>query len=145
MSTTIPDSLGARAQAGAMDDSIDPDPEVSGRAVARAGTRRSTRRRSSRSTRVWITRARARSKTPKPTVAGSSVGTTTSTVIPASGSTPADVHYGRAEAVRQQRAVVLDAAYAQHPECFVRKPPRRPALPIAAWINEPQEDAATTQ
>ena len=32
MSTTIPDSLDARAQAGAMDDSTDPDPEVPERA-----------------------------------------------------------------------------------------------------------------
>jgi transposase len=32
MSTTIPDSLGARAQAGAMDDSTDPEPEVPERA-----------------------------------------------------------------------------------------------------------------
>jgi putative transposase len=29
--------------------------------------------------------------------------------------TPADVHYGRAELVRTQRAEVLTAAYAQHP------------------------------
>jgi putative transposase len=59
--------------------------------------------------------------------------------------TPADVHYGRAAAVRQLRAVVLDAAYAEHPERFVRKPPQPPALPPAVWINEPQEDTATTQ
>jgi hypothetical protein len=32
MATTIPDSLTGRAQAGAMDDSTDPDPEVPGRA-----------------------------------------------------------------------------------------------------------------
>jgi putative transposase len=59
--------------------------------------------------------------------------------------TPADVHYGRADTVRQQRAVVLDAAYAEHPERFVRKPPQPPALPTAVWINEPKEDTATTQ
>ena len=59
--------------------------------------------------------------------------------------TPADVHHGRAEAVRQQRAVVLDAAYAEHPERFVRKHPEPPALPTAVWINEPKEDTATTQ
>jgi putative transposase len=59
--------------------------------------------------------------------------------------TPADVHYGRASAVRHQRAVVLDAAYAEHPERFVRKPPQPPPLPSNAWINKPQEDAATTQ
>jgi putative transposase len=59
--------------------------------------------------------------------------------------TPADVHYGRAEHIQQQRGIVLDAAYAQHPERFVRKPPQPPALPTAAWINEPKEDTATTQ
>jgi putative transposase len=59
--------------------------------------------------------------------------------------TPADVHYGRAELVRAQRADVLNAAYAAHPERFVRKPPEPPALPTAVWINEPEEDAATTQ
>jgi putative transposase len=59
--------------------------------------------------------------------------------------TPADVHYGRAEAVRAQRAEVLTDAYAMHPERFVRKPPEPPALPAAVWINEPKEDPATTQ
>jgi putative transposase len=59
--------------------------------------------------------------------------------------TPADVHYGRAEAVREKRAIVLNDAYAIHPERFVRKPPQPPALPTAVWINEPKEDPATTQ
>jgi hypothetical protein len=40
--------------------------------------------------------------------------------------TPADVHYGRAEAVRTARAGVLEAAYAANPERFVRKPPEPP-------------------
>lgn len=59
--------------------------------------------------------------------------------------TPADVHYGRAEAVRQRRALVLAEAYAAHPERFVRKPPVPPALPAVAWINEPKEVATPTQ
>jgi putative transposase len=59
--------------------------------------------------------------------------------------TPADVHHGRAELVRAQRAEVLTAAYAAHPERFVRKPPEPPALPTAVWINQPKEDPATTQ
>ncbi len=54
--------------------------------------------------------------------------------------TPADVHYGRAEAIQAHRAEVLDAAYAAHPERFVRKPPTPPQLPNAAWINKPKED-----
>jgi putative transposase len=59
--------------------------------------------------------------------------------------TPADVHYGRAERVQAQRAEVLSAAYATHPERFVRKPPLPPALPGPVWINQPKEDPATTQ
>ena len=59
--------------------------------------------------------------------------------------TPADVHYGRAELVRAQLAEVLSAAYATHPERFVRKPPKPPALPTAVWINQPKEDTTTTQ
>jgi hypothetical protein len=58
--------------------------------------------------------------------------------------TPADVHYGRAEQVRAERAVVLEAAYAAHPERFVRKPPAPPKLPTAAWINQPTEEAVST-
>jgi putative transposase len=46
--------------------------------------------------------------------------------------TPADVHYGRAEHVRDRRGLVLEAAYAAHPERFVRKPPTPPALPTVA-------------
>jgi len=59
--------------------------------------------------------------------------------------TPADVHYGRAIALRQQRAQVLTAAYAIHPERFVNKQPTPPALPVAAWINKPLEEVATAQ
>jgi putative transposase len=56
--------------------------------------------------------------------------------------TPADVHYGRAEAIREQRGVVLLDAYGKHPERFVRKIPTPPVLPLAAWINQPEEEAA---
>jgi len=59
--------------------------------------------------------------------------------------TPADLHYGRAEAIRVQRGSVLDAAYATHPERFVAKPPTPPQLPEIAWINEPPKDTPTTQ
>lgn len=58
--------------------------------------------------------------------------------------TPADVHYGRAELVRVRRTEVLAAAYAAHPERFVRKVPQPPALPTVAWINQPsKEDSAS--
>lgn len=58
--------------------------------------------------------------------------------------TPTDVHHGRAEAVREARAQVLNAAYGAHPERFVRKPPEAPKLPAAAWINKPAADEKTT-
>ena len=51
--------------------------------------------------------------------------------------TPATVHYGRAEAVHEQRARVLAAAHAANPERFVRGLPQPPKLPTAAWINPP--------
>jgi putative transposase len=53
--------------------------------------------------------------------------------------TPASVHYGVADAVRQQRNQVLQTAYLAHPERFVNGPPVAPALPDAVWINQPQE------
>ena len=59
--------------------------------------------------------------------------------------TPADVHYGLAEAVRDKRAGVLDAAYAAHPERFVRKPPKPPKIPEASWINRPDQPEEDTQ
>jgi putative transposase len=51
--------------------------------------------------------------------------------------TPADVHHGRAEQITLARSVVLEGAYAAHPERFVRKPPQPPRLPEAVWINQP--------
>ena len=45
-------------------------------------------------------------------------------------------------AVRAARAEVLTAAYAAHPERFVRKPPQPPALPAVAWINQPDTQEA---
>lgn len=51
--------------------------------------------------------------------------------------TPADVHFGRAAAIITARQVVLDAAYAEHPDRFVRHPPRHPTPPAVAWINPP--------
>lgn len=53
--------------------------------------------------------------------------------------TPAEVHFGLADVVRDKRQGVLDAAYAARPERFCR-PPCAPALPEAAWINRPEEE-----
>lgn len=59
--------------------------------------------------------------------------------------TAADVHHGLAEAVRDKRAGVLDAAYAAHPERFVRQPPRPPKLPTTVWINPPDQTQEQAQ
>jgi putative transposase len=59
--------------------------------------------------------------------------------------TAADVHYGLADTVRNKRAGVLDAAYAAHPERFVRKPPQPPKLPTTTWINRPDQPEEQTQ
>ena len=53
--------------------------------------------------------------------------------------TPADVHYGRATEVIAARAQVLMNAYAANPERFVQKPPAPRELPVASWINKPDE------
>jgi len=52
--------------------------------------------------------------------------------------TPADVHFGLAEVVREKRQGVLDAAYAARPDRF-RSPPQAPRIPEATWINRPEE------
>jgi putative transposase len=54
--------------------------------------------------------------------------------------TPALVHTGRAETVRQKRQVVLRQAYQAHPERFTRGLPQPAKLPAAAWINAPKAD-----
>ena len=51
--------------------------------------------------------------------------------------TPADVHFGRAPQMLAARQVALTAAYAAHPERFVRKAPVVAKLPVAVWINPP--------
>jgi putative transposase len=55
--------------------------------------------------------------------------------------TPATVHTGRAEIVRQQRQAVLQQAYQTHPERFVRGQPQPTKLPEAVWINPPPSPA----
>lgn len=52
--------------------------------------------------------------------------------------TPVTVHHGLAETYQQHRCQVLHAAYAQHPERFIKGQPVPPALPTAVWINPPQ-------
>jgi putative transposase len=50
---------------------------------------------------------------------------------------PADVHYGRTEAIVAARQVVLDHAHREHPERFVRGRPVQKQPPAIAWINPP--------
>jgi putative transposase len=59
--------------------------------------------------------------------------------------TPADVHYGLAEVIRDKRATILTNAYAAHPERFVRKPPEPPEIPETSWINRPDQPEEATQ
>jgi putative transposase len=54
--------------------------------------------------------------------------------------TPALIHTGGAQLVRDARAEALLKAYQAHPERFVRKAPQPPTLPQAAWINRPMTD-----
>jgi putative transposase len=55
--------------------------------------------------------------------------------------TPEMVHYGQAQAVIEQRRIVLASAFEAHPERFVRGLPVPPPLPEAAWINKPKAES----
>lgn len=59
--------------------------------------------------------------------------------------TPADVHSGRAEQVRKLRQQVLQSAYEQHPERFVKGPSIPHSLPVAVWINAPQQSVGLAE
>lgn len=52
--------------------------------------------------------------------------------------TPADVHFGRAHKVLDQRQQVLYAAYQKNPERFVKGVSIPAQLPSAVWINPPK-------
>jgi putative transposase len=51
--------------------------------------------------------------------------------------TPTQHHRGEGAAITAARQQVLDAAYATHPERFVRGRPLAPRIPTEAWINPP--------
>ncbi len=76
---------------------------------------------------------------PGPSWVPSSLGTTEHRHVGIGLLTPEMVYRGRGEQVRAGRQVVLDGAYAAHPERFVRKRPEPPVLPAAVWINPPKE------
>ena len=51
--------------------------------------------------------------------------------------TPAMVHYNQTALILERRQTVLDAAYRDHPERFVRHAPKPAAVPTEVWINKP--------
>jgi len=53
--------------------------------------------------------------------------------------TPFEVHFGQAEQRREKRALVLEQAFENNPERFVRGMPKPAALPTEVWINKPNE------
>lgn len=59
--------------------------------------------------------------------------------------TPEDVHFGRAEQRQTARQVVLDKAYAQHPERFVRGRPTPLRLAPVSYINRPIETSQSSE
>ena len=59
--------------------------------------------------------------------------------------TPHDVHHGLVAERLAQRARVLDAAYAAHPERFVHRAPVPVAPPDTVWINPPKPQPATLE
>lgn len=52
--------------------------------------------------------------------------------------TPADVHFGRTQAILDQRQQVLQSAYQKNPERFVKGRSIPAQLPLAVWINPPK-------
>src|SRR5262245_25671846 len=55
--------------------------------------------------------------------------------------TPATVIHGDTATVLERRGEILAAAYAAHPERFVRRTPRPAEPPTAVWINPPKPAA----
>jgi len=53
--------------------------------------------------------------------------------------TPSDVHHARVEEKNLNRQAVLDAAYAAHPERFVRGRPKPLQIEPASYINRPDD------
>ena len=59
--------------------------------------------------------------------------------------TPKNVHYGAGPRILDARQQVLNVAYNEHPERFVRKAPEVPQLPEAVWINPPAQTAQSKE
>jgi putative transposase len=57
--------------------------------------------------------------------------------------TPADVHYGLADARHAERKAILAQARERHPERFTTNhSPKIINLPETAWINQPAQETA---
>jgi putative transposase len=57
--------------------------------------------------------------------------------------TPHEVHHGLAADTLARRAVILDAAFAAHPERFPHGRPAVSSLPTEVWINKPDVEVPT--
>ena len=55
--------------------------------------------------------------------------------------TPAMVHYGKATLVIEQRQQVLNTAFEQYSERFVKGLPKHQQLPETVWLNKPEKDS----
>lgn len=55
--------------------------------------------------------------------------------------TPAMVHHGIASEIIDKRQRVLDHAFKQHPQRFVKGTPTHKPLPNAVYINKPIDDS----
>lgn len=53
--------------------------------------------------------------------------------------TPASVHYGEADAIVQQRQLVMSAAYAAYPARFAHGEPLVKGAPVAVYLNPPAD------
>ncbi len=53
--------------------------------------------------------------------------------------TPAQVHYGEADAVLARRQTTLDQAFVAHPEQVGHRRPQVAGLPATVWINRPAQ------
>ena len=51
--------------------------------------------------------------------------------------TPDSVHYGLTQQLQADRQHVLDQAYRNHPQRFVKGKPKPPHVPDQVWINQP--------
>ncbi len=59
--------------------------------------------------------------------------------------TPQSVHYGRAQALFEQRTQTLNSAFLVNPKRFKGTAPQPPRLPTAVWINPPKQETATAK